>query len=367
MESLKIKDIISFLEQLAPPVYQESYDNARLITGSPGWECTGIMVCLDSLEAVVDEAISTGANMVVSHHPIVFSGLKSLTGKNYIERVVIKALKNDIALYAIHTNLDNMIGGVNKVICDRLGLQDAKILQPKSGLLSKLITFGIPEDIDKIRQAVFDVGAGLIGDYTECSFSVPGQGTFKPVGDADPAIGEPGKRQNVGELKLEVIMPNHLLAPAIAAAKKASSYEELGYDIVALSNTFQEIGSGMYGELKEPQPVKEFLDNVKRLFKCSTIRHTALCRDTVRRVAVCGGSGSFLLGEAIGRKADIFITADYKYHQFFDADQQIVIADIGHYESEQFTIDFLATQLKEKFPNFAVRLTSVNTNPVNYY
>lgn len=362
-----IHTIIQYLESLAPPAYQESYDNSGLIVGDRSLNCTGVVVCLDSIEAVVEEAIARGANLVVAHHPIVFSGLKSLTGKNYIERTLLKAIKNDIAIYAIHTNLDNVWDGVNKRICEVLGLTNPKTLDRKAGLLSKFIAYGTKDDAEKIRAALFEVGGGLIGNYEECSYNLEGECTFKPVAGANPTIGEVGTAERYTEYRVEVLMPNHLLGAALKAAKAASSYEEMAYDVVPLSNVHQEVGSGMVGEFESPMEVEAFLQKVKTVFKCGVVRYTNPHKKEIKRVAVCGGSGSFLLNKALAAGADVFLTADYKYHQFFDADGRIMIADIGHFESEQFTIDFLAERLKEKFSTFAVRLTSVSTNPVNYY
>ncbi len=365
--TITIAEVIKHLEELAPPAYQESYDNSGLICGDKSETCNGILVCLDSIEEVVDEAISLGLNMVVAHHPIVFSGLKSLTGKNYIERTIIKAIKNDIAIYAIHTNLDHVWNGVSRKICDKLGLSNVKTLDRKSGILSKFIAYGTGEDVEKIRTALFKVGAGLIGDYEECSYNLEGECTFKPVGNANPTIGTLGTTERMPEFRVEVLVPNYLVPAALAAAKKASSYEEMAYDVVPLGNVHQQVGAGMVGEWVEGLEVDQFLEKVKTTFACGVIRYTKPTKDKIKRVAVCGGSGSFLLNKAIAAGADAFITADYKYHQFFDADNQLMITDIGHFESEQFTIDLIADELIQKFTNFAVRLTSINTNPVNYY
>lgn len=365
--SSTIAEVIQHLESLAPPAYQESYDNSGLICGDQNLPCKGVLVCLDSLEAVIDEAIQLGFNLVVAHHPIVFSGLKSITGKSYIERTLLKAIKNDISIYAIHTNLDHVWNGVNKKICDKLGLENPTILAKKENQLSKFIAYGTKEDVEKIRAALFVVGAGQIGDYEECSYNLEGECTFKPVGKANPTIGAVGVSERIPEFRVEVLLPNYLITQALKAAKSASSYEEMAYDVVPLSNIHQDVGSGMVGEWQDGLSVEEFLKKVKETFDCGVIRYTKPTKEKIRRVAVCGGSGSFLLSKAIAAGADAFITADYKYHQFFDAENHLMIADIGHFESEQFTIDLLADELIQKFSTFAVRLTSINTNPVNYY
>lgn len=363
---MKIRDVISYLNQLAPPSLQESYDNAGLIVGDASADCNGVMTCLDSTEEVIDEAIEKGCNLVVAHHPIVFSGLKSITGKNYIERTIIKAIKNDIAIFAIHTNLDNVKHGVNGVWANALELKNQKILAPKSGLLSKLIIY-VPEvDKEKVMKALFEVGAGEIAEYSECSFSSKGLGTFLPSEKANPYVGEKGQRAVEHEERLEVIVPNYLINQSVSVARSAHPYEEMAYDVVPLNNVHQEIGSGMIGELPEELDAMEWLAKMKDIMGAGVVRYTDITKKKIRKIAICGGSGSFLLNTAIRQGADVFVTADFKYHQFFDADKRIIIADIGHYESEHLTINYLAEKVKEKFTTFAVLLTEVDTNPINY-
>ncbi|MBA2500903.1 MAG: Nif3-like dinuclear metal center hexameric protein [Chitinophagaceae bacterium] len=364
---MKINEIIDYLEQIAPPQFQEHYDNAGLITGQPDWECSGIMICLDVTERVISDALEKKCNMVIAHHPIIFKGLKKITGKNYVERTVIKAIKNDVAIYSIHTNLDNMISGVNGKMAELLNLTHLKILAPKENVLKKLFTFIPKNKVEEVRSAIFNTGAGQIGNYSECSFNMPGLGTFKAGKDADPYLGEVGKLHVEEEMKVEIIFPFYMQQKVISALIKAHPYEEVAYDIVNLSNDHQHIGSGIIGILPNPLPELEFLELLKKTFRISVIRHTELPGKLVHKVALCGGSGSFLIPQAIAREADIFITSDVKYHEFFDADNRIIIADIGHYESEQFTINLLHELLELKFPNFAVLKTEVNTNPLRYY
>lgn len=364
---MKIKEIISYLEQLAPPQYQETYDNAGLITGQAAWECNGTMICLDATEEVINEAREKNCNLVIAHHPIIFKGLKKINGKNYVERTIINAIKNDIAIYAIHTNLDNVISGVSGKMAGLLGLQNLQVLSPKENTLKKLFTF-IPKDqVAEVRQAMFDAGAGHIGNYSECSFNTPGSGTFKPGEGTDPFKGETGKLHEEQEVKVEVIFPFYLQKQVIKALIKAHPYEEVAYDIVNLSNNYQKVGSGIWGVLPQPVAEKDFLRLLKKTFQVPVIRHTELMDKPVQKVALCGGAGSFLIPAAIAMEADIYITGDVKYHEFFDADNKIVIADIGHYESEQFTINLLHELLELKFPNFAVLKTGVNTNPLRYF
>ncbi|HKC35495.1 MAG TPA: Nif3-like dinuclear metal center hexameric protein [Chitinophagaceae bacterium] len=364
---MKIKDIIISLETLAPPSLQEGYDNAGLITGDENADCTGILVSLDATAAVVDEAIKNNCNLIVSHHPIVFSGLKKITGKNYVQKAIIKAIKNDIALYAIHTNLDNILNGVNGKIAELLGLKNISALVPRENQLKKLYTFVPVADANKVRQAIFDAGGGHIGNYEECSFNAEGFGTFKGGSGTDPYVGKPGELHKENEIKVEVIFPAWLEGRILKNLLAAHPYEEVAYDIVKLENRFSWIGSGIAGELKEPSDEKTFLKLLKEKFKLQVIKHTQLLNKQVTKVAVCGGAGSFLISSALAAGTDFYITSDIKYHEFFDANDKMVIADIGHYESEQFTINLLQEFLEQKFPTFAVLKTEVNTNPVRYF
>lgn len=364
---MKIKDITNYLESIAPLPYQESYDNAGLLTGSPSDELTGVLFTLDCIESIIDEAISKKCNLIVAHHPIVFGGLKKLTGRNYVERTVIKAIKNDIAIYAIHTNLDNVLNGVNAKIAQKLGLQSTKILLPKRNLLKKLTTFVPLPDAEKVLQALSKAGAGNIGNYTNCSFTVIGEGTFMPNAQANPHIGTQGTLEKVQEMRIEVIFPAHLEGRVLGALKQAHPYEEVAYYVHLLENENQDVGSGMIGSLPEQMEESDFLAYLKEKMQVSCIKHTQLLNKKVKKIAVCGGAGGFLLRNAISANADVFITSDYKYHEFFDADGQIVIADIGHYESEQFTKDLLFELLSAQFSGLPLHISEVNTNPVLYF
>ena len=363
----KINDIIRFLENIAPSNYQESYDNAKLITGDSDQEITGVLISLDCIESVVDEAIEKNCNLIVAHHPIVFGGLKSLTGKNYVERTVIKAIKHDIAIYAIHTNLDNVINGVNSMIAQKIGLENTRILAPKQGTLCKLEAFIPQENTDEVLQAIHQAGAGNVGNYSQCSFRILGTGTFKPNNKANPTIGSNNQQEYVDEHKVEVLFPQHLQGKVLAALKKAHPYEEVAYYIQHITNENQEVGSGMIGELPEEMSSQEFLAHLKSTMNVSVIKYTPIEADKIKTVALCGGAGSFLLKRAKSQGAQAFVSADFKYHEFFDAEGKIMIADIGHYESEVFTKELIDGFLNEKFANIATYLSEVNTNPVKYF
>ena len=364
---MKIKEIVSFLESQAPLSLQEQYDNAGLITGDAGWDCTGIICTLDATEEVIKEAITQKCNLVVAHHPIIFGGLKKINGKNYVEKTIITAIKNDIAIYAIHTNLDNILQGVNGRMADMLGLKNISILAQKSGTLKKLFTFVPIDHAEQVRNALFKAGGGQISHYTECSFNSEGIGTFKAGEGATPFVGKQGIQHQEKEIRIEVILPAFLESSIVTALKASHPYEEVAFDVITLTNTHQEIGAGVIGELMEPVDEKQFLTNLRQIFMVPVVRHTALLNKRVKRIALCGGAGSFLISKALAEGADAYITADIKYHEFFEANNRMLIADIGHYESEQFTINLLQEILEQKFPTFAVLKTTMKTNPVNYF
>jgi dinuclear metal center YbgI/SA1388 family protein len=370
---MKISSLTNFLESWAPLDLQESYDNCGLQVGSPDTEIEKALITIDVTEEVIKEAAENDCGMIISHHPVIFGGIKKLTGRTMVERIVAEAIRHNIALYAIHTNLDNVQTGVNKKFADRLGLQNCKILDPKKGILKKLVVY-VPkiqmengrQAPDVVREAMWEAGAGNIGQYDQCSFNLPGTGTFRPLEGADPAIGEIGKLEHTSEEKIESLYPAYMEKQILSAVRKAHPYEEMAYDIIPMENEDDEVGAGMIGELEKEMDEGSFIAFLKDRMKTACVRHSPLIGRKIKRVAICGGSGSFLLKKAIGQKADAFVTGDFKYHQFFDAEGKILIADIGHYESEQFTAELLHDALRKNFPNFALLISQVNTNPINY-
>ena len=363
---MKIKEILSILEEMAPLAYAEDFDNVGLLLGNQEDEATGVLVCHDALDNVIDEAIFKKCNLVVCFHPIIFSGLKKITGKNYVERSVIKAIKNDIAIYAVHTALDNHKDGVNKIFSDALGLINTKILVPKQNFIQKLVTYTIPENAEKVRMALCEAGAGTIGNYNNCSFNSDGFSTYQGNEDSNPTIGNKGELTQTNEIKIEVVFEKHLQSKILKALFTNHVYEEVAYEIYDLQNTHQNIGLGMIGELEKPMNETDFLDFVKDKMQCSGIRHNALLGKPIQKVAVLGGSGSFAIKNAIQANADVFLTADLKYHNFYEAENQMILADIGHFESERFTKNYIVDFLKKKIPNFAIIFSEENTNPVKY-
>ncbi|WP_420148579.1 Nif3-like dinuclear metal center hexameric protein [Spirosoma sp.] len=363
----QVHHLTSYLETIAPLAYQESYDNAGLVVGDPSAEITGVLVTLDATETVIDEAINKGCNVVVAHHPIVFKGLKKLNGKSYVERTVIKAIKHDVAIYAAHTNLDNVAGGVNFKIAEKLKLQNVRVLAPKTQVLSKLVTFVPVADTQRVLDVLYAAGAGQIGAYKNCSFRTSGTGTYQPDNNANPAIGNVGEYHEGPENRIEVIVPAYQQNQLLAALRQAHPYEEVAYYLTTLDNQNQEVGSGAIGKLADPLDGQSWLVYLKEQMNLNLIRYTPLPDRPIQYVAVCGGVGSFLLPDAIRAKADVFVTADYKYHEFFDADGRISICDIGHYESEVFTKELICGHLAKKFTTFAVILSETETNPVRYF
>ena len=363
---MNIGAITDYLETIAPLSYQESYDNSGLIIGNKAVEASGALFTLDVTEAVVDEAIELGYNLIIAHHPLIFKPIKRINGKNDVDRCIIKAIKHDIAIYAAHTNLDNAPQGVNAMICKKLDLSQAKILEPASEMLRKIVVFVPLEHTEKVRNAMFYAGAGRLGEYSSCSFNTPGQGTFKAGNAANPYVGAIGEMHTENELKIEALCEKQDLNRIIHAMIQSHPYEEVAYDVYPLVNKNPYVGSGMIGEIKEPMDEMDFLHMVKRVFGPGCLKHSPLTRKKIQKVAVCGGSGNFLISNALAAGADAFITGEIKYHDYFMAENKILLIEAGHYETEQFTKDLLYQVFKENFTTFAARISSIITNPVNY-
>ena len=363
---MTIKELTSKIEEFAPLALQEGYDNAGLIIGEPETTITGALITVDVTEEVIAEAIQKKCNLIIAHHPLIFSGIKKLNNKNPVERMVTSSIKNNIAIYAAHTNLDNVAQGVNAAIAKKLGLVNTSILAPKENLLKKLVTFCPVGHALQVRNAVFGAGAGHIGNYDSCSFNTSGEGTFRAMEGADPFVGEVKKLHFEKEVRIETIFPGYQKNKVIAALIQAHPYEGVAYDIYPVENQFGNVGAGMIGELKVEENTMGFLLRIKQIFKTGCVKHTKIINEKLSKVAVCGGSGSFLVQDAIAAGADIFITGDMKYHEFFDAGNKIVIADVGHYESEQFSKELLMNIINKKSPTFAARISETNTNPISY-
>jgi len=363
---MQISNIISFLDGWANPSLAEDYDNVGLLVGRKERDVSRILVSLDTTEEVVEEAKKSGCELIVSHHPILFKGLKRLNGQNYVARTIENALINQIGIFGLHTNLDSIQTGVNAKMASRLALEDIRILKPTEGKLVQLYFYVPFEYKEKVVEAVHKAGAGEIGNYNQCSFSTEGKGRFLPNHKANPSIGKNGILEELSECKIEVILPKFLKNKVLTALIESHPYEEVSYGFVELDNEWQEVGSGMVGNLANPIPKQEFMDLVKRQFNLTTFRYTQSSKEMVEKVALCGGSGFFLLNNAKQANADVFITSDIKYHEFFDAEGKITLMDIGHYESEQFTSELIMEKLSNEFPNIAVLLSKTKTNPVFY-
>ncbi|MGB0880396.1 MAG: Nif3-like dinuclear metal center hexameric protein [Polaribacter sp.] len=363
---MTIKNITNYIEELAPLQYAEGFDNVGLLVGNYQTKVTGILVTLDTLEETIDEAIANNCNLIVSFHPIIFSGLKKLNGNSYVERVVLKAIKNNIAIYATHTALDNSKHGVSAKICEVLGLENTKILIPKKGIIKKLTTYVPTKSADVVRNSLFNAGAGNFGNYDHCSFNLLGEGTYRGNENSNQTLGKKSENHTEKETQISVIFENKNEANIIKALYKNHPYEEVAFDIVTTDNIHQEIGMGMMGELSSEMNEKEFLLFLKKTMKTDCVRHSKFINKKIKKVAVLGGSGSFAISNAIQSKADVYVSADFKYHDFFKGDHKILLADIGHYESEQFTKNLLVDYLTKKFTNFAVVLSEKSTNPIYY-
>jgi dinuclear metal center YbgI/SA1388 family protein len=366
-QKITLRMILEAIEKKAPRQLQEGYDNSGIQFGNPDKEVTKGLICLDVTESIVDEAIANNCDLIISHHPLLFGGVKSLSGKNYVERTLIKAVKADIAIISSHTNLDSVMSGVNGKLAEKLGLNNLVILAPKKGVLRKLVVFCPLEQAEFVRQAIFDAGAGHIGDYDCCSYNIEGKGTFRAGENSNPFVGEKGQVHQEDEVRIETILPEWLSGKVVLAMLAAHPYEEVAYDIYPLENDYAITGMGMVGNLPEPLSESEFLTMVKRNLGIQCIRHNPLTGRKIQKVAVCGGSGSFLRHKAVTSNADAFITADIKYHEFFDVENKMLMADVGHYESEQFTTEILYEIVTENFTNFALLISSQSTNPVRYF
>lgn len=364
---MKIKDIIQVIEKLAPLSFQESYDNAGLQVGSPENEIKAVLLTVDVTEEIIEEAKRKNADLIICHHPVIFGGIKKLTGKNAVERIIIEAVKNNIAIYASHTNLDSAWGGVNIRLAEKLGLKEISILKPVSGTLKKLVTFVPIEQLEKVRLALFEAGAGNIGNYDSCSYNIEGKGTFRAGEGTTPFVGKKGELHTEPEIRIETIFPSHLKNKIISALLSSHPYEEVAYDIYPLENSFERQGIGAQGFLKENLSETGFLTMVKEKLNCQYVRHSPLTGKTIKKVALCGGGGSFLISDAISSGADVFITGDLKYHQFFEPENKLLLIDAGHFETENQAMEIFYELLLKSFPTFAFYFSELNTNPVNHF
>ena len=364
---MKLKEFTKYLDEEIPLAYQEDYDNSGIQVGSPKQEISSAIICLDVTEEVLNEAVTHGCDIIVSHHPLIFKGIKSLTGKTFTEKILQGAITNEIAIYSAHTNLDAVGNGVSRKMAEKIGLEQISILSPLENQLLKLVTF-IPEaHVEKVKNALFEAGAGVTGNYDNCGFTLSGTGSFRGNENANPFIGEKGKIHYEPEVRFETILFNHLKDKVILALLATHPYEEVAYDLYSLKNNNIGIGLGCVGKLANPVPERDFLKLISKTFDARGIRHTNLNGKMVSKVALCGGSGASLINNAIRSGADAFVTADIKYHDFFNAENRILLVDAGHFETEKFSREILKDLIIKKFPKFAVRFSETNTNPINYF
>ena len=363
---MKLIELTDFLDSSIPLSFQEDYDNSGLQIGDPGMEVKSVLLALDMTEEILDEAVASGCNLIITHHPLIFSGIKRLTGKSTSEKIIVKAVKSEVAIYSAHTNLDIFNGGVSRKMAEKLSLQNIKVLSPLKGRLLKLVTY-IPEDhIDSVRNAVFEAGAGVIGNYDSCGFVTMGSGTFRGNDSTNPFVGEKGKLHVEKEIRFETVLLSHLKGKVIRALLNSHPYEEVAYDIYNLENDNVDFGLGCTGELTEALSENDFLEKVRDTFGSGGVRYSKLTGKPVKKVAVCGGAGASLLRDAISSGADAYVTGDIKYHNYFDAESKILLVDAGHYESEKYSAEIIFDLIIKKFPKFAVRFSKTDTNPINY-
>lgn len=363
---MQLNEIIQSIETMAPLPLQEDYDNSGLLTGHPDDTITGALITLDVTESVIEEAIKLGYNLIIAHHPLIFKPLKKINGNNEVERCVIKAIRNKIAIYTAHTNLDNSMEGVNAMLCRKIGLTETSILSPINGNLRKLVVFVPVSHAEKVRQAMFVSGAGHIGQYDSCSFNTAGSGTFRALEGANPFVGQQGEIHSEPEIRIESIVPKWLESRVLSAVREVHPYEEIAWDSYVLTNSALNTGAGMTGKFENPLQEEEFILRLKEVLKVPLIKCSPLTGKKISKVAVCGGSGNFLIQEAIRSGAHAFVTGELKYHDYFLAEGRILLVEAGHYETEQFTKELLYQIVKEKFPTFALQISTISTNPVNY-
>ncbi len=363
---MKLSKIVSFFNEIAPGKLQEAYDNSGLLIGENDSEISKALISLDITTEVIEEAINKKCNLIIAHHPLIFKPIKKLTGSNLTEKLVIKVIKNDIAIYAIHTNLDNISGGVNDILAKKLNIKNTQILAPSASKLNKLVCFCPKQYSDKVKSAMFNAGAGHIGNYDNCSFDIEGSGSFRALENTNPFVGKKGEIHHESEIRIETVVPDFMIGQVIKNMINAHPYEEVAYDIYPLENKSLLTGAGMIGELEEEMDLIDFLLGVKQKLKASYIKHNQLLDKKVKKIAICGGSGNFLINSAYNQKADVFITGDIKYHDYFEHQGEMTIVDAGHFETEQFTKELIHSFLNEKFPNFAVQISEIKTNPVSF-
>ena len=361
-----VKEVINYLDEFSPFCYAEEFDNVGLIIGDYTQKVNGILVTLDSTESVIDEAIKSKCNLIISFHPIIFNDIKSITTNTYVERVIHKSIKNNISIIAIHTSLDNSIKGVNSAICKKLDIKNYKILIPKERTIKKLTTYIPSENVAKLKSEIFKIGGGSLGKYDNCSFSYKGLGSFKGNKKSNPKIGNKLTYTEIEEVCVNITFLKHLEKEVVKALKENHPYEEIAYEINTLENSNQNIGMGMIGELASSMDENKFLSFLKKKMKSKLIKHSKKIGKKIAKIAVLGGSGSFAIENAINSGADAFVTSDLKYHDYFKAENKILLVDIGHYESEQYTKNLIFNFLTKKIPNFAIVLSKTNTNPIMY-
>lgn len=357
------------MERWAPLALASERDNSGLQIGSGQQRVTKILVTLDLNSNVIDEAHQKKADLIISHHPLLFHALRSVNPDEHIGSIVTSCVKYGIAIYSAHTNLDFTQNGVSTTLALKLGLSRIEPLMKNQRVSKKIVVF-VPHDyIDRVRHAMMEAGAGTIGNYTDCSFAAHGIGTFKPTPNATPFIGTIGKLERVNEARLEMLSPSWKLEAVIAAMKRAHPYEEIAYDIYNRVNTEADYGVGAIGTLSHPMKPRQFLTHVADTLRIPSLRYSGNPQQMISVVAVCGGSGSDLLSTAAQHGADAFVTADISYHRFMEKHHSILFIDAGHYETEVPVVPIICKYLKQNLTDSTIEVIKSKTmkNNVQYF
>jgi len=367
---MRVRDIQQILESWAPKEIAWERDNIGLQAGDPAAVVRGILVALDVTEEVIAEAVRRKANLLVSHHPLLFRPLSAVTMQSARGRCIRALMQSGINLYSAHTNLDFTRGGTSFALAQALGLTDVEFLRMPYEVQRKVVTFVPPAEAERVARAMADAGAGIIGNYDSCSFAGPGTGTFRGNERSRPAIGKRGVLEHASETRLEMMVPRWRLGDVIGAMHRAHPYEEVAYDVYPLENRSREHGMGIIGNARRPVTLRVFLNDLKRRLGVPALRCTGDMRRTVRRVAACGGSGTELMDEAARRGADVFVTADVRYHSFHDVEASMALVDAGHFETElpvvRAVVEHLRAACRARHATVPIHAARTSTNPIVY-
>ncbi len=363
--SIKCSELMKFMEEFAPVNLAEDYDNVGLLIGSRNQEIKKVLVCLDVTTKVVEEAVEKKVNLIVSHHPIIFKGLKRIVEEDPKGRLLYKLIRNGIGVYSAHTNMDFTHGGINDTLANLLGLSNIRNLKKhKEDRFFKIVVFVPEQNTDTVREAMCSAGAGWVGDYSDCTFMVKGTGTFKPLEGTNPYIGSKGNLEKVEEYRLETIVPQKKLKKVVNAMIEAHPYEEVAYDVYPMELSLKEYGFGKVGSLVETQKLDKFISTVKEKLNVKSVRVIGSVKKEIRNVAVfCGSFDTDVINSMNG--VDVLVTGDMKYHDALDAAEMgLCIIDAGHYSTERIMVPRLAWILSQRFASVDIETSILEENPI---